>query len=671
MATLFIADVQSIVLSHIVSPLPSASRSPPDALGARLASDVAAQRPHPPFPAAIKDGFAVAAGAGTGERTVITASRAGAAAEQPALGIHEAAYVTTGAPMPPGTDAVVQIESVRQVPEGTAALPSSTTIVFDKAVSMGSEVRAVGSDIPLGATILHAHERIGPAEVGLLATVGCVHVDVHRAPRVGVLSTGDELVDAFPTPAADGASAPPTAPSGRIYDCNRPMLLALSEAAGGVGVDLGMATDSAAALEARLDEALAPGSACDVLVCSGGVSMGDRDLVKPLLAKRGTVHFGKVIMKPGKPLTFATVARPAAPASAGDGARPPLQPPLLVFALPGNPVSAFACFHLVVAPALRKLAGDPTPLPRRVQATLAGPFKMDAERPEYHRAILSLGPDGTLVAHSTGGQISSRLLSCRAADALVELPARAGALPPGTVVSALLIGSIDRGAGMARDTYLSDALQPTAVVGMSQADPNTVAGLNMPARSPVSGGCRVGVLVHAISACEGDARAAAVIDALGSRLAPGSWLAATAVVAPTDAPPADDAHALKARIEHLCDESTCSLVVCLSSPTDAAAHAPLTKAVAEVSERMVPGFGSLMRSACLQVGMTPHESGANGVTAALLGGWSAGLRGGGLVLSLPASVPMAMACVDALLPSMGHALRQAGERPLLGVRVRG
>ena len=674
-APLFIADVQSIVLSHIPSPLPAERRAPPDALGARLASDVKSQRPHPPFPAAIKDGFAVASAGGAGERKVVTASRAGAAAEQPALSAHEAAYVTTGAPMPPGTDAVIQIESVKQLPEGTAARPDSQSIAFGAAVASGSEVRGVGSDIALGATVLHAHERIGPAEVGLLATIGCQTIEVHRAPRVGVLSTGDELVDAFPARADDAPhGAPPVAPSGRIFDCNRPMLLALSSVAGGAPTDLGMASDVAGALEAKLDAAIAPTSDVDVLICSGGVSMGDRDLVKPLLATRGTVHFGKVVMKPGKPLTFATVPRAtgtsgtsgtsgaggdggtAAGGGTGGGGAAGTRPPLLVFALPGNPVSAFACFHLIVAPALRKLAGDPTPLPRRVQATLASPFKMDPERPEYHRAVLSVRSDGSLAAHSTGGQISSRLLSCRAADALVELPARAGSLPAGTVVTALLIGSVDRGAGMASDA-LTMALQPTAATA-APAPVATPSPLPPSALPAVSAACSIGVLVHATSTAEGEARAASVLDMLGGRLAPGSWLAAMRVHVAEGAPAAEDT--LRAELESLCDGSRCSAVLCLASPADSSSGTAVSAAVAAARGRLVGGFGSLMRSACMGA--------AGGVAASLLGDWKAGLRSGCLVVSLPAEATLAMACVDALLPSMGHALSQAGERPPLKLR---
>jgi gephyrin len=643
-APLYIADAQRIALSHVASPLPGQTLAPPDALGARLAADVLALRPHPPFPAAIKDGFAVTAGDVFDKylrRDVVSASRAGAAAEQPALSKTQTAYVTTGAPMPPGTDAVVQIEWAASLGGGetVAATPNSSSVSFGRSIGIqrGSEVRAVGSDIPLGSTVLRAHERIGPAEIGLLATVGCAAVDVFTTPRVGVLSTGDELADAFPS----RAEAPP---SGHIHDCNRPMLRALCTASGAETVDLGMASDSADELEARLDAALE--GACDVLVCSGGVSMGDRDLVKPLLAKRGTVHFGKVVMKPGKPLTFATVPR----RSDADGASG--KPPLLVFGLPGNPVSAFACFHLVVAPVLRKLSGDLHPLPRRVQAILgAGSFKMDPERPEYHRSILQVTSSGELVAHSTGGQISSRLLSCRHADALLELPARKGVLPKGTVVTALLVGGIERGAGMGGDE-LREPLLPTPYEGSHALLPRTTSS----SQAPIVGGCRVGVLVHADSNEEGHARTAEVLDALGDRLVPGSWLShARVVVGSGDTPMADEA-VLKSTITEMLSHTTepCSVVLCLSLPTSGRGVA-IASAVAAASEKAVPALGSLMRSACLQTG---------DAVSGLLGNWVVGVARGGLVLSLPAEVKAAMACVDAVAPAMQHALSQlGGERP--------
>jgi gephyrin len=186
--------------------------------------------------------------------------------------------------------------------------------------------------------------------------------------------------------------------------------------------------------------------------------MGDRDLIKPLLARDGEIHFGRVRMKPGKPLTFATLADASGgKGGGGEGARP-----MLVFGLPGNPVSSFVCFHLVVLPALRKMAGWAAPGLRRLRVKLTSPVKLDPERPEYHRATIAYGACPSLsggggggggggagggacwYAVSTGNQISSRILSARSANALLELPQREGVLPAGAEVSALVIDDLGR-----------------------------------------------------------------------------------------------------------------------------------------------------------------------------------------------------------------------------------
>mmetsp|Transcript_43521 Transcript_43521/g.120338 ORF Transcript_43521/g.120338 Transcript_43521/m.120338 type:complete len:482 (+) Transcript_43521:21-1466(+) len=385
-----------IVLSHI-TPVGTRRLAPLAALGAVLAEDVAAPRPHPPFAASIKDGYALNVADGALDYAVVGASRAGAS-DQPPLQPGEAAYITTGAPLPPGASAVVQVEdAVALDASGQAAggaTPESTRIRLRAPPKPGQDLRPVGFDIAEGDVVLRKGARVGAAEVGVLSTVGCAEVSVSAAARVAVLSTGDELVDTLAASSAGGA--PPLRPSA-IFDANRPTLLALSAEARAETIDLGVAADEPAALDAALDAALAGGA--DIVICSGGVSMGDRDLVKPTLARRGTVHFGKVLLKPGKPLTFATVPRGTG-ATGGSGGELG-RGPLLVFGLPGNPVSAFVCFHLFVVPTLRAMALEPSARPRRVVATLAGDVKLDPERPEFHRVVLSAKPHG-LLAHSTG-----------------------------------------------------------------------------------------------------------------------------------------------------------------------------------------------------------------------------------------------------------------------------
>jgi gephyrin len=431
---LAVPEAVALILAH-TAPLGDEEVALAAAVGRTLAADVVAAEPVPGYRASIKDGYAVASADGPGEYAVVAEAHAGA--PPAALPRGAVAYVATGGALPEGADAVVQIEDVLTLAPRGGAAPWRVRV--RAAVPPGHDVRAVGSDVAAGEVALAAGARVGAAEVGVLATVGAARVRVKRVPRVAVLSTGDEIVD----PAATG---PP--PPGAARDANRPMLLAAAAAAGAATVDLGIVGDGAAAAEAALDAALAAGA--DVLLTSGGVSMGHRDAVKPLLARRGEILFGKVLMKPGKPLTFALVPRTGGAAGGATGAAgasaPP--PPLLVFGLPGNPASAYVTFHLAVVPCLRRLAGWADPALRRVHCRLDFAARLDPERPEYHRASARWAaradgvPGGELVAASTGGQISSRVLSLRSANVLLEVPRGSGALEAGTVLPALVVGDL-------------------------------------------------------------------------------------------------------------------------------------------------------------------------------------------------------------------------------------
>ena len=400
----------AIVLAH-TEPLPAQSVKLAAALGLVLAEAVVTQTALPPFPASTKDGYAVIAADGPGEYPVVGEVTAGQMAEF-TVAPGTVAYITTGAPLPAGADAVVMVEETEPLTAGTG----ERRVLIRTRVKAGDDVRPIGSDLALGQPLLAADERLGAAEIGLLATAGAVQVAVYPQPRVAILSTGDELVE----------PGLPLGP-GQIYDSNRAMLVAAVRTAGGLPVDLGMAQDSPAHLMEQIQHGL---QMADVLLTSGGVSMGERDLIQPLLGKIGRVHFGRIRMKPGKPLTFATV-------QGVDGEK-------LIFGLPGNPVSSLVTFTLLVVPALRKLAGWSQPNQRRVQAHLAQPLPLDSSRPEYHRATLRWTSElnrgnGGFLATSTGNQASSRLLSARSANALLELPQGEGELAAGAVVTALLL----------------------------------------------------------------------------------------------------------------------------------------------------------------------------------------------------------------------------------------
>ncbi len=406
---LSVEDALNVTLTQARPPAPE-HRPLSRVRGAILAADIAAQEPLPPFPASTKDGYAVVAADGPGDYALVGEVSAGALADF-AVEPGTVAYITTGAPLPEGADAVVMIEETERL-ETDADLP---LVRIRQQVRSGDDVRPVGVDVKAGQTVLAAGERLDPAEIGLLATAGIVDVPVFPRPKVGVLSTGDELVEPGEPPGP-----------GQIRDSNRAMLLAAIGAVGGEPVDLGISGDTQEALEARVEQGL---EQADILLTSGGVSMGDLDLVKPLLEHAGTVHYGRVRMKPGKPVTFAT-------ADVEQGRR-------LVFGLPGNPVSSLVTFYLFVVPALRKMAGWPDPRLRQVQARLAQPLPLDAFRPEYHRATLSWDADqACFVAVSTGSQASSRLLSMRTANALLALPQREGVMAAGEAVDALLIGEL-------------------------------------------------------------------------------------------------------------------------------------------------------------------------------------------------------------------------------------
>ncbi|RYO96920.1 hypothetical protein DL765_011493 [Monosporascus sp. GIB2] len=433
---LSVEEALARIREHVPAPLEVVvSRVDESLPGAVLAEDVVARENVPAFRASIVDGYAVVVppdGNLRGVFPVVSVSHAAPGDGEPrALREGEVARITTGAPLPPGATSVIMVEdTVLRTASEDGREEREVEILAEGVVREGENVREVGSDVREGTTILRKGERVaaGGGEIGLLASVGAAEVRTYRRPVVGVLSTGDEVV---PHDRAGGLRP------GEVRDSNRVALLAAAREAGFEALDLGIAADTA---PGALEEGLRAGlRAADLVVTTGGVSMGELDLLKPTVERAlgGRVHFGRVAMKPGKPTTFATV-----PAGGGaDDAR-------VLFALPGNPASALVTFHLFALPALHRMAGvggGGEGLPR-VRVALAHDFPLDPARPEYHRAVVSAGADGALTATSTGGQRSSRVGSLRGANALLCLPSgREGPLPKGSRVDALLMGPVRSG----------------------------------------------------------------------------------------------------------------------------------------------------------------------------------------------------------------------------------
>jgi molybdenum cofactor synthesis domain-containing protein len=277
-------------------------------------------------------------------------------------------------------------------------------------VESGSNVRPIGQDLAQGELVLSQGTYLGAPEIGLLAMIGHTEVLVYPAPRVGVMSTGDELVE----------PGTPLMP-GQIRDANRFSLMSAVREAGGVPLDLGRVSDEAAILKETIERGLRE---TDALLTSGGVSMGQLDLVKPYLAQRGTTHFGRVRAKPGKPVTFATVEGKA------------------VFAMPGFPVSALVSFELYVRPALLKMAGHSRLHRPKRWVTLQHDVLHATDRTEFQRAIVTRHADGRYSAATTGFQGSGRLASMHGANALLVLPYQHGDFPAGSQVEAIITGPL-------------------------------------------------------------------------------------------------------------------------------------------------------------------------------------------------------------------------------------
>jgi molybdopterin molybdotransferase len=365
------------------------------ALGRVLARDVHSPLPVPGHANAAMDGYALRGAdlpsAGTRELEVLGAAFAGYPFEG-VVGTRQCVRIMTGAVMPEGADTVLMQERVERG-HGTIRIGPGRA---------GDNVRPAGEDLAPGQVALEAGRRLTPADLGLVASLGIGEITVHRRLRVAFFSTGDEL----------RSIGEPLVP-GAIYDSNRYTLYGVLQRLGAEAIDMGVVPDVPDAVKSAFEEA---GRCADVLITSGGASVGEADLILETLAAVGRVAFWNVATKPGRPIAFGRVG----------GA--------VFFGLPGNPVSVMATYYQFVQPALRRMAGESNWRPLVVQARCTQSLKKKPGRVEYQRGILDRDPQGALLVRPTGPQGSAILRSMSEADCFIILPHDWGRVEPGTLV---------------------------------------------------------------------------------------------------------------------------------------------------------------------------------------------------------------------------------------------
>jgi molybdopterin molybdotransferase len=386
-------------LLHSLTPLEPEVVELDSALDRVLAETLEAAVDLPGFDNSAMDGYAVRAVDIVAARVgapvslaVVGESRAGAAPSELTPGV--AMRIMTGAPMPAGADTVVRQEDTQR---------RDGQVLVEVAAAGGTFVRRRGEDLTSGQEVLEAGRMLTPIEIGVAAALGRDHVLVRRRPRVGVLATGDELVAAGGSLGAAG-----------VVDSNSPMLIAAVREAGGDPTFLGIAADTPDAVRRLLNV-----DGYDIIVSSAGVSVGDHDHVRDVVAELGEVTTWRIAMRPGKPMLIGRVGR------------------TLFLGLPGNPVSASVTFELFVRPAIRRLQGATDPMRRRMSVRLGETMQKPVGLETYARAVLRRVDGALPVATSSGAQGSHMLRSLAAADCLLILPAEAAEVAEGTSVEAI------------------------------------------------------------------------------------------------------------------------------------------------------------------------------------------------------------------------------------------
>jgi molybdopterin molybdotransferase len=406
---LSVAEARERILSHFQA---TAEESIPliECVNRVLAADIIAAHDLPLFDNSSMDGFAIrAVDSSTADASPLTLS---VVADIPAgsaptvtLAQGQAARIMTGAQLPEGADAVIPVEDT-DFNDRSADTAAPQTVSFTRVVKVGENVRPRGMDLHTGEVVLQKGRRLKPQDLGLLAMLGFGHIQVHKKPRVALLSSGDELLE---------VDAPLTA--GKIHDSNSYALAALIENARADILRLGVAKDTRESVEGLLQKAV--DGHVDLIVSSAGVSVGAFDFVKEVIEANGKLDFWRVNMRPGKPLAF------------GEYRGMPF------IGLPGNPVSAFVGFEIFVRPVLEKLSGQLDRIRHTVKVRCAEEIESDG-RESYLRAKIRI-EDGVQIATLTGHQGSGNLLSLVQADALLIIPAGVKCVPVGREVEALLL----------------------------------------------------------------------------------------------------------------------------------------------------------------------------------------------------------------------------------------
>ena len=387
-----------------ITPLPAINISLADSQGLVLAQDIVAHDDNPPFANSAMDGFALLSKDsrpqnGQPARLRIIGGVAAGYVAGEAVQEGTAMRIMTGAPVPPGADTVIQVELTRS--DG----PNSEWVEILHEVPVGNNIRPAGEDIHAGQVVLHAGTEIGPWEIGILATLGYPTIPAIRRPRVAILGTGDELVDV----------AEPLTP-GKIRNSNSYLLEAAVRRGGATPLRLGVARDTVESLREKFTEAVT----CDLILTSGGVSVGDFDLVKDIMQERGEMNFWRINMRPGKPVAFGHIQNV----------------PLL--GLPGNPVSSAVTFELFARPVIRKMMGQTRLYKPQINVIVEDGVQDTAMRRHYVRAFVEL-QNGRFVAHTTGNQGSNILTSLLHVNAFVIVPEGGFTVKPGDTAKAMML----------------------------------------------------------------------------------------------------------------------------------------------------------------------------------------------------------------------------------------